>query len=54
MITEKALDEKYPVDTPHWRKDGVERYLCEKHDLPTIFIRDLDMVVHTLTETECN
>jgi hypothetical protein len=54
MITENELDVKYPVDTPHWRKDAVERYLCEKHNEPTAYIRDIDMVIHTLSETECN
>lgn len=54
MITEQELDTKYADDTPYWRKDEVERYLCEKHNEPTVYIRDIDMVIHSLTETECN
>lgn len=53
MMTQKQLDEKYPANTPHWRKDGVERYVCEKHNEPTIYLRDADLVVHSLVETEC-
>jgi hypothetical protein len=53
MITQKELDEKYPSDTPWWRKDAIERYVCERHGEPTIYIRDHDVVVHTQTETEC-
>lgn len=54
MITEKELDKKYPTDTPHWRKDAVEWYGCERHNEPVIYVRDADVVYHTRTETECN
>lgn len=53
MITEKELDSKYPADTPYWRKDKIEWYTCEKHNEPTVYIRDSDLVVHSITETEC-
>ena len=53
MITELELNNKYPQNTPYWRKDEVERYVCERHGEPTIYIRDHDMVIHTLTETQC-
>lgn len=54
MITEKELGRKYDSNTPHWRKDAVERYICEKHNQLTLFIRDHDLVVHANDETECN
>jgi hypothetical protein len=54
MLTEKQLDEKYPADTPYWRKDPYERYICTKHGQKTMLIRDHDLVVHTESEDECN
>jgi hypothetical protein len=53
MLTEKELDVKYEPGTPYWRKDAIERYICEKHGRPTIYIRDHDIVVHTDGEDEC-
>ncbi len=53
MITQKELDNKYEAGTPWWRKDEIERYLCERHGQPTIYIRDHDIVIHTNNDTEC-
>lgn len=53
MITERELDTKYPEGTPYWRKEAIERYVCEKHGLSTIYIRDEDIVIHADTDSEC-
>lgn len=53
MITQKQLDQKYAPETPWWRKDPVERFICEKHGESTIFIRDSDMVLHANSDSEC-
>ena len=53
MITELEMQAKYLDGTPYWRKDPIERYTCEKHNEPTIYIRDHDIVVHTNTDSEC-
>lgn len=53
MMTEEELSKKYDDGTPWWRRDAIERYVCEKHGRPTIFIRDHDIVVHADSDTEC-
>lgn len=54
MITESQLNKKYPKNTPWYRKDPIEYYICDKHNQPAIFIRDADVIVHgDLSETEC-
>lgn len=53
MITEKDLSTKYPAGTPYWKKDSVERYVCEKHNEPTVYLRDDDLAVHACDDTEC-
>jgi hypothetical protein len=54
MIILHEVDlKKYPAGTPHWRKDPIERYECEKHGLPTIYLRDSDIVIHATTDSEC-
>jgi hypothetical protein len=52
-MTERDIKNKYPEGTPHWRKDPIERYVCEKHGEPTMFIRDADVAAHMNTDTEC-
>lgn len=52
MITEDQLDVKYPHGTPWWRKAPVEKYICNKHNKKTYWVRDDDVVAHD-DDTEC-
>lgn len=52
-ITEEQLTAKYADGVPSWRKDAVERFVCDEHKERTILIRDDDLYVHVDTETEC-
>lgn len=53
LMTEDENLAKYPHGTPAYKKDEVEHYRCWKHDKPTYYLRDSDIVVHS-DETECN
>lgn len=52
MITEDELQNKYPVGTPWWRKDAIERFICNQHGESTILVRDNDLYLHANTTTE--
>jgi hypothetical protein len=53
-MTERELDKKYPVGTPDWRKNEIERYVCKKHGLRTILIRDAEIAVHINFPSKCS
>lgn len=52
LMSETANRNKYPEGTSEWDRDEVEHYRCDRHQKPTYYLRNADIVVHT-DETEC-
>lgn len=53
LLREDDFQNKYAYGVPEWRKNRVERFICNKHGLSTILIRDIDLYIHADEDSEC-